>query len=61
MPQIIQTLANFIPAHHWLAILRGIILKGSTLEDLLPNVVWLFILGTIIGYFSLRYIRKALD
>lgn len=61
MPQIIQTLANFIPAHHWLAILRGIILKGSTIEDILPNVLWLFLLGSIIGFFSLRYIRKALD
>jgi ABC-2 type transport system permease protein len=61
MPQIIQTMANFIPAHHWLAILRGIILKGSTFEDLLPNVVWLLVLGSIIGFFSLRYIRQALD
>ncbi|HDN05123.1 MAG TPA: ABC transporter permease [Chloroflexi bacterium] len=61
MPQIIQTLAKFIPAHHWLEILRGIILKGSTIMDILPNVLWLVILGTIIGFFSLRYIRKALD
>jgi ABC-2 type transport system permease protein len=61
MPQIIQSLANFIPAHHWLAILRGIILKGSTIKDIFPNVLWLFVLGSIIGFFSLRYIRKALD
>lgn len=61
MPGIIQALANFIPAHHWLAILRGIILKGSTLMDILPNVLWLIALGSIIGFFSLRYIRKALD
>lgn len=61
MPAIIQTLANFIPAHHWLVILRGIILKGSTLSDILPNVLWLIGLGSIIGFFSLRYIRKALD
>jgi len=61
MPQIIQTLAYLIPAHHWLAILRGIILKGATIRELLPNVLWLLVLGSIIGYFSLRYIRKALD
>jgi ABC-2 type transport system permease protein len=61
MPAIIQTVANFIPAHHWLAILRGIMLKGSTISDLLPNVLWLLVLGSLIGFFSLRYIRKALD
>ena len=61
MPQIIQTLANFIPAHHWLAILRGIILKGSSLEDVWGNLAWLLVLGSVIGFFSLRYIRKALD
>jgi ABC-2 type transport system permease protein len=61
MPRVIQIIANFIPAHHWLDILRGIILKGSGISDILPNVLWLVVLGTIIGYFSLRYIRKALD
>jgi ABC-2 type transport system permease protein len=61
MPAIIQTVANFIPAHHWLTILRGIMLKGSTISDLLPNVLWLLVLGSLIGFFSLRYIRKALD
>ncbi len=61
MPEVLQFVANFIPAHHWLAILRGIILKGSTLMDILPNVLWLLALGSIIGFFSLRYIRKALD
>lgn len=61
MPQIIQYLANIIPAHHWLDILRGILLKGSGLMDILPSVIALLILGLIIGYFSFRYIRRALD
>ena len=61
MPKIIQFLANFIPAHHWLDILRGITLKGSTMADILPDVLWLLLLGSVIGFFSLRYIRKALD
>ena len=61
MPEIIQFLAKFIPAHHWLEILRGIILKGSTLSNILPNVIWLIVLGSIIGTLSLRYIRRALD
>jgi ABC-2 type transport system permease protein len=61
MPQIIQYLANIIPAHHWLDILRGILLKGSGLMDILPSVIALLILGFIIVYFSYRYIRRALD
>jgi ABC-2 type transport system permease protein len=61
MPIAIQYLANLIPAHHWLDILRGILLKGSRIGDLLPSILILIALGLVIGFFSLRYIRKALD
>jgi ABC-2 type transport system permease protein len=61
MPQIIQYLANLIPAHHWLDIVRGILLKGSGILDILPSVIALFLLGAIIVSFSLRFIRRALD
>ena len=61
MPKIIQYLAYFIPAHHWLSIMRGIALKGSTILDILPNLLFLIALGLVIGFFSLRYIRKVLD
>jgi ABC-2 type transport system permease protein len=61
MPQALQFLANFIPAHHWLEILRGILLKGAGLEVLWINVLALFILGVVIGIFSLRYVRRSLN
>jgi ABC-2 type transport system permease protein len=61
MPQVLQWVANFIPAHHWLSILRGILLKGAGLEVLWPNVLALVGLGLIIGTFSLRFVRRALD
>ncbi|HSR21134.1 MAG TPA: ABC transporter permease [Anaerolineales bacterium] len=61
MPQLLQWFANLIPAHHWLTILRGILLKGAGLEVLWPNVVALLALGAVIGTFSLRFVRKALD
>lgn len=61
MPRILQYVANLIPAHHWLAILRGILLKGSDLGVLWPNVLALAILGLVIGAFSLRFVRRALD
>ena len=61
MPQVLQWFANIIPAHHWLTILRGILLKGAGLDVLWPHVLALLILGIIIGTFSFRYVRRALD
>lgn len=61
MPKVIQYLAYFVPAHHWLSIMRGITLKGSGIIDILPNILFLLGLGSVIGFFSLRYIRKSLD
>ena len=61
MPQVLQWVANFIPAHHWLTILRGILLKGTGLDVLWPNVLMLAGLGLVIGAFSLRFVRRALD
>lgn len=61
MPQILQWLANLVPANHWLAIVRGILLKGSGLPVLWPHVVALALLGLIIGTFSTRIVRRALN
>jgi ABC-2 type transport system permease protein len=61
MPQILQIVAQVIPAHHWLTILRAILLKGAGLDVLWPNILALAALGVAIGAFSLRYVRRALD
>jgi ABC-2 type transport system permease protein len=61
MPMVIQYLSNLIPAHHWLTIVRGILLKGAGISDILPSILILLALGVLIGFFSLKYIRKALD
>jgi ABC-2 type transport system permease protein len=61
MPRIAQIVANAIPANHWLNILRGILLKGAGLDVLWPQILALAALGVLIGAFSLRYVRRALD
>jgi ABC-2 type transport system permease protein len=61
MPQALQWFANLVPAHHWLTILRGILLKGAGLDVLWPHVAALAALGLVIGIFSLRFVRGALD
>lgn len=61
MPKALQLFANLVPAHHWLSILRGILLKGAGLDVLWPHLVALAVLGLVIGTFSLRFVRRALD
>lgn len=61
MPVVLQKIALLVPAHHWLEIVRGILIKGSGIDILLPNVLWLLGLGIVIVSFSLRYVRKALN
>lgn len=61
MPRIMQLLANIVPAHHWLNILRGLLLKGSGFSSLWPSILALVILGLIINTFSLLYVRRALE
>jgi ABC-2 type transport system permease protein len=61
MPKVLQWFANFIPAHHWLEILRGVLLKGAGLDVLWPHVLALLGLGLVIGFFSFRFVRRALD
>lgn len=61
MPRVLQYFANVIPAHHWLTIVRGILLKGAGLQVLWPNVAALAVLGVVITTFSLRFVRRALD
>jgi ABC-2 type transport system permease protein len=61
MPQVLQKVALLIPAHHWLNIFRGILLKGAGLDILWPGVLALLALGLIIGTISIRYMRRALD
>jgi ABC-2 type transport system permease protein len=61
MPPFLQLVDNFIPAHHWLVVFRGILLKGVGLEVLWPHVLALLILGIVIGGFSTIFVRKALN
>jgi ABC-2 type transport system permease protein len=61
MPKIVQFFANFIPANHWLSILRGILIKGANLAILWPHILALVLLGIAISTISWRFIRRALD
>ncbi|MCJ7823264.1 MAG: ABC transporter permease [Anaerolineales bacterium] len=61
MPKVIQLFANVIPAYHWLAIVRGILLKASGMEVLWPHVLALAGIGLVIVTFSIRFVRRTLQ
>ena len=61
MPQWIQYITYLIPLRYFITILRGIILKGSGLIDLLPETIILFFIGVIILLLSALRFKKRLE
>ncbi len=61
MPDIAQTIAEALPATHFMRMIRAIILRGAELETLLFDALWLFVF-TLAGITlaALRF-HKRLD
>jgi ABC-2 type transport system permease protein len=61
MPRPAQFLSQALPLTHFLRIVRGIVLKGSTFADLQSELVWLAaILVALVTLSSLRFRKKLL-
>jgi ABC-2 type transport system permease protein len=59
MPGPAQALAQALPLTHFLRIVRGIVLKGSSFRDLEVELVWLVaILAALVTMSSLRFRKK---
>lgn len=61
MPKVIQYIGNVIPLTYFLNIIRGIVLKGLTINYLVQDVSLLFILGLALLALSIMRFRKKLD
>lgn len=61
MPVIIRLLGNLFPLTYFLTILRGIILKGASLNLILNDVLILLAVGTMLFVLSILRFRKKLD
>jgi ribosome-dependent ATPase len=61
MPLPIYLLSFAIPVTHYLEMLRGIILRGADLSDLLPQIYWLTGCCVVILTLSVTRFRKQLD
>ena len=60
MPAVFQYLSRLIPARYFIEVLRGIILRGTGLEDLWEPVAWLlFYTVLIIGLAVARFKKTA--
>jgi ABC-2 type transport system permease protein len=61
MPRPAQLLGEAVPLTHFLRIIRSIVLKGATWQDLAPEVGWLAVIcGALVTISVLRF-RKKLD
>ena len=48
MPVVMQVIGYMVPATHFMEIIRGIVLRGATLVDLLPEVLTLALMGIVL-------------
>ncbi|HIK45856.1 MAG TPA: ABC transporter permease [Leptolyngbyaceae cyanobacterium M65_K2018_010] len=61
MPPFFQTLSWFNPLRHFVAIIRGILLKGVGLEVLWPHVLMLAAFATLLMTVSITQFRRQLS
>jgi ABC-2 type transport system permease protein len=60
MPVIMRFVGYLVPATHFMEIIRGIVLRGATLFDLLPEVLTLIFMGLVLLVLSALRFRKKL-
>ncbi|HKA19717.1 MAG TPA: ABC transporter permease [Blastocatellia bacterium] len=60
MPAIMRFIGYLVPATHFMEIIRGIVLRGATLVDLLPEVLTLIFMGIVLLVLSAFRFRKKL-
>ena len=61
MPQWAQVLSNVVPATHFLRVVRAVMLKGSGLGDIAPDLLALVALLFVIGGVAMLKYRQTLD
>jgi ABC-2 type transport system permease protein len=61
MPVILQYISYIVPAKYFLVIIRGIMLKGNTIGQLVPQVLFLLIMSLILLSNALRKFRLNLE
>jgi len=60
LPAPIRALSQILPATHFIAISRGIIIRGATFQDLWHNVVALVVIAVVLVAGSTRAFKKTI-
>jgi ABC-2 type transport system permease protein len=60
MPPWVNNLSYINPMRYFMAIIRGIFLRGATLTDVLPNLIPLFVIGVSVFTLAVVRFRKRL-
>ena len=61
MPEWAQWLGEVLPLTHFVRIVRGIMLKGSGVEDMIPDVLGLLAFAAVAMLVALARFRRTLD
>jgi ABC-2 type transport system permease protein len=61
MPWWLQYFTHIIPARYYVAILQTLFLSGDIYEVIIPNLIYMFILGSIFFALVFKITRKRLD
>lgn len=61
MPQWAQVIGNCLPLTHFLQLVRGILLKGNSIELLMPHIWPLFLFIAVVLGIGLKTFRRTLD
>ncbi|MCL4550346.1 MAG: ABC transporter permease [Bacteroidetes bacterium] len=61
MPKIIQYITYLIPLRYYITILRGVILKGASFFELIPETGMLLLFGILILFLSAKRFKKRLE
>jgi ABC-2 type transport system permease protein len=57
MPQVVQYITYINPLRYFMTIMRGIIMKGASVDTLYPEIIAMVIFGAVI--FSLSWMRYS--
>jgi len=61
MPHAAQTISEILPATHFIRLIRGVVLRGAGIPDLVGDIVWLLGFTVILLLISAKRFQKTLD
>ena len=61
MPEVMQWIAEVLPATHFMRIIRGIVLRDAGIGDVVPDLVYLLVFSVLLTGLAIRLFNRKLD